>query len=64
MFVAGNDADARRQVTGWLKEWFGWRDVVELGDITMSRGTEMFLPLWIRMWGALGTPMFSFKVVR
>jgi predicted dinucleotide-binding enzyme len=64
MFVAGNDADARRQVAGWLTEWFGWRDVIELGDITTARGTEMLLPLWVRTWGALGTPMFSFKVVR
>ncbi len=64
MFVAGNDPEARRQVAGWLKEWFGWRDIVELGDITTARGTEMLLPLWLRTWGAVGTPMFSFKVVR
>lgn len=64
MFVCGDDPDARRQVAGWLKEWFGWRDVLELGDITMARGTEMLLPLWVRTWGALGTPMFSFRVVR
>ncbi len=64
MYVAGNDPDARRQVTGWLTEWFGWRDVVELGDITNARGTEMLLPLWVRAWGAVKTPMFSFKLVR
>ena len=64
IFVSGNDADARRQVAGWLTEWFGWRDVIELGDITTARGTESFLPLWLRTWGALKTPMFSFKVVR
>jgi 8-hydroxy-5-deazaflavin:NADPH oxidoreductase len=64
MFVSGNDAAARRQVAGWLAEWFGWRDVIELGDITTARGTEMLLPLWARTWGALQTPMFSFRVVR
>ncbi len=64
MFVCGDDADARRQVAGWLREWFGWRDVVELGDLTAARGPEMFLPLWLRTWGALGTASFSFKVVR
>jgi predicted dinucleotide-binding enzyme len=64
MFVCGDDPDARRQVGGWLKEWFGWRDVLELGDITNARGTEMLLPLWVRTWGALKTPMFSFRVVR
>lgn len=64
MFVAGNDADARRQVVAFLREWFGWRDVIELGDITTARGTEMLLPLWLRTWGALKTPAFSFRVVR
>jgi predicted dinucleotide-binding enzyme len=64
MFVCGDDAEARRQVIGWLKEWFGWRDVIELGDISTARGTEMLLPLWVRTWSALNTPMFSFRVVR
>lgn len=64
MFVCGDDPAARRQVAGWLGEWFGWRDVIELGDITMARGVEMFVPLWVRLFGALGTPMFGFRVVR
>jgi len=64
MFVSGDDPDARRRVAGWLTEWFGWRDVIELGDITTARGTEMLLPLWLRTWGAVGTPMFGFRVVR
>ena len=64
MFVCGNDADAKTKVKGWLGEWFGWRDVIDLGDITTSRGTEMLLPIWVRLWGALGTPMFNFKIAR
>jgi len=64
MFVSGNDPDARRQVASLLKEGFGWRDVLELGDLSTARGTEMLLPLWLRTWGALGTPMFGFRVVR
>ena len=64
MFVCGNDAMAKATVKGWLGEWFGWRDVIDLGDITTARGTEMLLPVWIRLWGALGTPMFNFKIVR
>jgi predicted dinucleotide-binding enzyme len=64
MFVCGDDAGARAQVGGWLREWFGWRDVIELGDITNARGTEMLLPLWVRVFGSVGTPMFSFKLVR
>ena len=64
MFVCGNDAAAKAQVKGWLGEWFGWRDVIDLGDITTARGTEMLLPIWVRLMGALGTPMFNFKIVR
>ncbi|MEO7732578.1 MAG: NAD(P)-binding domain-containing protein [Kofleriaceae bacterium] len=64
VFVSGNDPEARRQVASLLKEGFGWRDVIELGDISTARGTEMLLALWLRTWGALGTPMFGFRVVR
>lgn len=38
MFVAGNDASAKGTVTSLLKDGFGWKDVVDLGDITMARG--------------------------
>lgn len=64
MFVCGNDAEAKAVVTNFLREQFGWKDVIDLGDITMARGTEQYLPLWVRMYGALKNPMFSIKVVR
>jgi predicted dinucleotide-binding enzyme len=63
VFVSGNDADAKQTVTELLKE-FGHQDVIDLGDITTARGTEMLLPVWLRLWGALGTPAFNFKIVR
>ena len=64
IFVSGNDAAAKQQVAGYLADWFGWQDIMDLGDITTARGTEMLLPIWVRLWSALGTPMFNFKVVR
>lgn len=64
IFVCGNDATAKAQVAEWLKGWFGWKDVMDLGDITSSRGTEMYLPIWLRIWGALGTGMFNVKIVK
>ncbi len=64
LFVSGNDAGAKQAVIGYLREWFGWQDVIDLGDITTARGTEMLLPLWIRLMSALRTPVFNFKVVR
>jgi predicted dinucleotide-binding enzyme len=60
------DAAAKREVAARLCEWFGWKpgNIIDLGDITNSRGTEMFLALWVRLWGALGTPHFNIHVVR
>ena len=59
IFISGNDADA----TQLLKD-FGHQDIIDLGDISTARGTEMLLPVWLRLWGALGTPAFNFKIVR
>jgi 8-hydroxy-5-deazaflavin:NADPH oxidoreductase len=63
IFVCGNDAPAKKEVSDLLRS-LGWSDVIDLGDITASRGTEMYLPLWLRLWGALGTPMLNVKIVR
>jgi len=64
IFVSGNDPEAKQQVINILKNWFGWRSVVDLGDITTARGTEMVLPIWVRLWSVLQTPNFNFKIVR
>jgi predicted dinucleotide-binding enzyme len=64
MVICGNDAGAKAEVTRILQDWFGWKDVIDLGDITNARGTEMWLPLWVRLYGALKTPMFNMKLVR
>jgi 8-hydroxy-5-deazaflavin:NADPH oxidoreductase len=63
MFLCGNDAGAKAQVRELL-ESFGWKDVIDLGDISMSRGLEMYLPLWVRLFGALKTPNFNVKIVK
>jgi hypothetical protein len=49
----------------YLNEWFGWRpeQIIDLGDITTSRGVEMMLPVWIRLYMALQNPFFNFQVV-
>lgn len=64
MFVCGNDAGAKAEVTTLLKQGFGWKDVLDLGDITNARATEGYLALWVRLYGTLKIPMFSVKVVR
>jgi predicted dinucleotide-binding enzyme len=62
-FVSGNDAEAKDRVTDLLKSGFGWKHVIDLGDITTARGTEMLLPAWVRLFGAMQTPLFNFKIV-
>ena len=49
-----------------ILETFGWLsgDIIDLGDITAARGTEMYLALWIRLMAALGTSAFNVRVVR
>ena len=64
VFVCGNDAAAKERATAILKGDFGWKRVIDLGDVTQSRGTESWLALWIRIYGALGTGDFNLKIVR
>ena len=63
VFVSGEDAAAKATVTEIL-ESFGHDDVIDLGGIETARGTEMMLPIWLRLMGTLGTAHFNFKVVR
>lgn len=63
VFMSGNDEQAKAQVTEILRS-FGWKHVFDLGGITTARGTEMYLPLWLRLWGALGTGTFNIAVVQ
>ena len=65
VFVSGNDQGAKTQVKQLLGT-FGWGDgqIIDLGDITTSRGPEMYLPLWLELCGALGSGAFNINVVR
>ena len=63
VFVSGDDAAAKGTVVTLL-ESFGHDDVIDLGGIETARGTEMVLPLWLRLMGSLGTASFNFKIVR
>jgi predicted dinucleotide-binding enzyme len=65
IFVCGNDGPAKEQVRELLED-FDWEAeaVLDLGDITAARGAEMYLPLWLRMMGAVGSAAFNIRVVR
>lgn len=62
IFVAGDDAAARAHVKSVLQD-LGWRDIVEFPALEAARGLEMYLPLWVRLMGQLGTPQFNLKLV-
>lgn len=64
MFVSGNDAKAKAQVIQLLKTGFGWKDVIDLGDITGARAQEMHLALWVRLFIKLETPNVNIHVAR
>jgi predicted dinucleotide-binding enzyme len=63
VFVSGDDAEAKARVSELLRS-FGWSDIMDLGDITTARGTEMVLPIWVRLFGVLQKPIYNFKIVR
>jgi predicted dinucleotide-binding enzyme len=64
IFVSGNDAAAKAQVSTILKEWFGWQSIIDLGDITTARSAEMLVVVWVTLMMKYQTPVFNFKVVK
>lgn len=64
IFLNGNETGAKNEVRNLLTT-FGWndKDIIDMGDIKTARGTEQILPIWVRLWGTLQTPMFNFKIV-
>ena len=66
VFICGNEAAAKKEASRYLTEWFGWqpRNILDLGDITAARGTEMTLPIWLRLWNTIGHGHFNFQIVR
>ena len=64
IFMNGNDSNAKAEVKKLLTS-FGWngKDIVDMGDISTARGTEQILPIWVRLWDTLQTPIFNFKIV-
>ena len=63
VFMSGNDTDAKAQVAGLLSE-MGWQDILDLGDISTARGTEMMFSIGHAVMRALSPAEIAFKVVR
>jgi 8-hydroxy-5-deazaflavin:NADPH oxidoreductase len=63
VFLCGNDRGAKAQAASLLRE-LGWHDILDLGDISTARGTEMLLALGHAVMHALCPMEIAFKVVR
>ena len=65
VFVCGEDAGAKGEVEELLGS-FGWpaERIVDLGGIAAARGTEMYLPLWLTLYGKLGSGDFNIALER
>lgn len=63
VFVSGNDPAAKETAVAILRA-FHWSDPIDLGDLSTARGTEHWLPLWLRLMNKLGTADFNLKIVR
>lgn len=63
IFVCGNNPEAKKEVTEILKS-FSWKTIIDLGDISASRTTEMLIPFWVKMMSHLNTVNFNFKIVQ
>ena len=66
LFICGNDADAKNKVKNFLVDTFGWKtdNLLDLGGIVAARGAEAYVPFWVMMMQATGSPMFNIKVVK
>lgn len=62
-FYCGNDAAAKAEVAALLSD-FGWTDTLDLGDIGMSRYTEMLGAFWPAALNATGNMEWGFRLVR
>lgn len=64
VFLSGEDAEAKTRVSTILQS-FGWpaERIRDLGGISSARGVEMYLPLWLRLFGVLGTGDFNIALV-
>lgn len=62
MFYCGNNDSAKKEVVGILSD-LGWKDLVDLGDITKSRLLEQLCLLWVEYGAVRDTWSHAFAVL-
>lgn len=63
VFISGNDEYAKSVVKDLFKT-IGWKEnnIIDLGDISTARGTELLLPIGLRLYGVFGHSNFNFHI--
>jgi len=63
VFVSGDDIEAKAVVVRILRDWFDWKEIIDLGGIETARGVEMYVLLWHNLRNAISSQRFNIKVV-
>ena len=63
VFVSGNDIEAKAMVVRILRDWFGWKEIIDLGNISTARSVEMYVLLWHSLRNAISSQRFNIKIV-
>jgi predicted dinucleotide-binding enzyme len=61
--LAGDDESAKNQIAEIVKNW-GWKDVVDLGDISRSYWLEAFAMIWIHYGFKYNSWGHAFKLLK
>lgn len=66
VFICSDDAVAKKVIIDLALIPFGWikKNIIDLGNITKCGGTEMYLSLWMSIYGTIDSGSFNIKVVR
>lgn len=63
VFVSSNQIDAKAPVMELLRS-LGGIHIFDLGDLSTARGTEAYVLLWVRLYGAMNTGMIHVKIMK
>ncbi len=63
VFVSGDDIEAKATVVRILRDWFGWKEIIDLGGFETARGVEMYVLLWHNLRNAISSQRFNIKIV-
>jgi 8-hydroxy-5-deazaflavin:NADPH oxidoreductase len=63
VLIAGNDPAAKDTVTG-IAKGFGWKTVVDLGDLKGARSMETLVLVWLRVMEATGSFAHNIHITR